>query len=144
MKGVVCAIRGGEGSRVAQAHAIRLAKEANAPLAFLFVADKRLPNEYDGSLEGAIEEELIWFGRVLLNVAKERAARAGIEAAVFVAIGRVKEEILRYLEQVEAGLLVLGAPRDTTIIFGDDAIERFAAEISEECGVRVEIARPEG
>jgi nucleotide-binding universal stress UspA family protein len=123
-------------------HAIQHAKNANAPLAFLFVADKRLPIEHDSSLDEAIEQELIWLGRVLLHVARERAARSDVEAAVSIAVGPVREEIIRYLQQVDAHLLVLGAPRETTTIFGDDSIKRFAAEITEACGVRVEIARP--
>ncbi len=143
MTGVVCATRGGEGSRLAQTCAIQRAREANAPLAFLFVADKRLPIEHETSLDEAIEQELIWLGRVLLHVARERAIRAGIEAAICVAIGPVREEIVRYVREVGADLLVLGAPRGTTTIFGDDSIERFAAEITEGSGVRVEIARPQ-
>ena len=48
------------------------------------------------------------------------------------------------MKDVEADLLVLGAPRGTTAnVFGDDAIERLAGVIRQETAVSVKIIRPD-
>ncbi|VAW33468.1 hypothetical protein MNBD_CHLOROFLEXI01-752 [hydrothermal vent metagenome] len=56
----------------------------------------------------------------------------------------MRDEIARFVQETDAELLVLGAPRGTTAnVFGDDAIERLAEGIQQQTNVKVEIARPD-
>lgn len=141
---IVCATRGGEGSRVAQLRATRLARKSGNPLVFLYVADTEAAEDHDDSLNPALEAELAWLGSVLLGVAEDRATRYGWESRSVVRTGRVSKEITKFLLENQVDALVLGAPWGTTKnIFGDDAIEQFAKEVTQQTGVKVEIARPE-
>lgn len=142
-KPIVCATRGGEGSRVVQSAAIRRAKESGQPLVFLYVTDPHSLGEYDQALEPAVREELDWLGETLLRTAQRRANAAQLHAEARIRQGNVREEICRFLEESNAGILLLGAPRGTTAnVFGDDAVEQFAQEIMDSTHVQVEIIRP--
>ena len=144
MSRIVCATRGGEGSRAVQMIAIRKAKAESKPLTFLFVTDPASLGMVDTLLVDAVQAELNWMGQTLLNIAHQRAHLAGIEADVKVRVGDVREEIGRFLQQNDADLLLLGAPRGTTAnVFGDDAIEQFAQSIQKSTGIPVEVIRPE-
>lgn len=141
---VVCATRGGEGSLAVQLEAIKRAKALGRPLIFLFVTDPFTVSTYEAGLQTAVEAELNWMGETMLRIAQHRADEAGIVSEVRVRQGNVREEIGRFLEESNADLLLLGAPRGTTAnVFGDDAIERFAQELSEKHRVDVAVIRPE-
>ena len=143
MSSIVCATRGGQGSRAVQLEAIEIARETGERLIFLYVVNLSAVEDHEEVLVGAIRSEFHWLGRVLLHVARQRAERAGVEAEIAIREGDVTEEIERFLEQSDARLLLLGAPRGTTPrIFGDDAIEKFAQTIEQDTGVKVEVARP--
>jgi len=140
---IVCATRGGQGSRAVQMAAIERAKESGEKLAFLYVVDLHLIDQYDEALAGAMRAEFQWLGEALLRVAQQRAEREKVEAEITVRLGGVMEEIEAFLRDSEATVLMLGAPRGTTpTVFGDDAIERFARTIESDTGVTVEIVRP--
>ena len=144
MSRIVCATRGGEGSRAVQMMAIRKAKAEHKPLTFLFVTDPASLGMVDALLVPAVQAELNWMGQTLLNIAHQRAHLAGIEADVAVRVGEVRQEIDKYLQESGADLLLLGAPRGTTAnVFGDDAIEQFAQSIQKSTGIPVEVIRPE-
>jgi nucleotide-binding universal stress UspA family protein len=141
---IVCATRGGAGSRAAQLQAIKYAYESGAQLIFLYVSDARSVSGVDDALLPAIQAELDWLGKALLRVAQIRAQGAGVASEIALKKGDIYEEISRVLAEKSADLLLLGAPRGTSVqIFGDDAIEHLAASIQERTGVQVEIARPE-
>jgi nucleotide-binding universal stress UspA family protein len=141
---IVCATRGGQGSRAVQLRAIELAKERESKLVFLYVVDIHIVGEYDEALSSAVRAEFHWLGRALLRVAQQRAERAEVDAEIAIRDGEVKEEIERFLQESHATLLLLGASRDTsTHVFGDDAIEHFAQTIEEDTGVKVEVVRAE-
>lgn len=145
MSSIVCATRGGEGSRAAQLAAIEQAKESGKPLLFLYIVDPTsLDDEIDDSLKEAILAELNWMGKTLLRIAQKRAKTAHLGTEVKIRRGKVKDEIVRFVKDVEADLLVLGAPRATTAnVFGDDAIERLAEGIQQEAAVSVQIIHPD-
>lgn len=145
MSSIVCATRGGEGSRAAQMAAIDRAKETDKPLLFLYVVDPHsLDDEIEDSLKDAILAELNWMGETLLRIAQKRADVAYLGTEVKIRQGKVQEEIIRFVKDVKADLLVMGAPRGTTAnVFGDDAIERLAEVIRQETAVSVEIVRPD-
>lgn len=145
MGSIVCATRGGEGSRAAQMAAIERAKRSEKPLIFLYVVDPHsLDDEIDDSMKEALLAELNWMGETLLRIAQKRADEAYLSTDVRIRKGRVRDEITRFVRDVGADLLVVGAPRGTTAnVFGDDAIERLAEWIEEHAAVSVEIIRPD-
>lgn len=142
---IVCATRGGEGSRAVQLAAIQRAKQSNDDLVFLFVADSTMEEKVEETLQTAVRDELIWMGNAMLQIAKLRAGAENIAVRLVIKVGEVRQEIDRFLQDSQAELLLLGAPRGTSAtVFGDDAIEQFAHTIQEDTGVPVEVIRPEG
>lgn len=141
---IVCATRGGEGSRAVQRKAIRIAEAQEKHLVFLYVIDTSDMDPADETLLPAIKQEMFWLGRALVLIAQKRANLEGIQADVVIREGDVPTEIAKFLKEANASLLLLGAPRNTTAnVFGDDAVELFAAEIEERTGVPVQLVRPE-
>lgn len=144
MSVVVCATRGGEGSRAAQESATQYALDNQLDLVFIYVVDFKSLDDFDDSLRPAVREELNWLGRSLLRIARNRALLAGVSAEIVIREGDVRLTIDEFLQESKATILFLGAPRGTTAnVFGDDGIEQFAQKIHNETGVKVEIARPE-
>lgn len=144
MSGIVCATRGGEGSRSVQLEAIRRSKSSKKPLTFLYITDPKTLGDVDETMLDAVQSELDWMGNTLLRIALQRAEQAGLNARVVIRHGEVRTEISRFLSETEADLLLLGAPRGTTAnVFGDDAVEKFALSIQEITEVPVEVIRPE-
>lgn len=146
MNEIVCATRGGEGSRAVQLAAIARAKQTQQPLVFLYVVSPGRLGKVDHTLETAVREELIWMGKALLHIAHRRAVQAGLQDVQLVVRegNDVQAEICAYLREFSASVLMLGAPRATTTnIFGDDAVERFAQQVHETADVPVEIIHPE-
>jgi len=141
---IVCATRGGEGSRAVQQEAVRLANAQDKHLVFLYVIDTSDMDLMDEGLLPAIKKELFWLGRTLALMAQKRARLQGVQADVAIREGDVPTEIGKFLQESNASLMLLGAPRGTTTnVFGDDAVERFAAKIEERTGVPVQVVRPE-
>lgn len=141
---IVCATRGGEGSRAVQIEAIRRAKESGQRLVFLYITDVDSLGNVDDTLIPALRHELNWMGKALLNIARHRADVAGLDTDVVIRVGHVGDEIEQFLTETRAERLFLGAPRGTTAnVFGDDAIEKFAQKIQDETAVPVTIIRPE-
>ena len=95
-------------------------------------------------LQVALQYELNWLGNALLNIAHKRAENRRIASKIVIREGKVADEIVSFLEEESADLLLLGAPRGTSAsTLGDDQVERFAESIERESGVPVEIVRPE-
>jgi len=143
MASIVCATRGGAGSRAVQEQAIEYALEQENDLTFLYIIDISGMSEADEMLKPAVKDELYWIGNTLLRIAQRRAENTQIASEVIIREGKVQEEICRFLEERSASLLLIGAPRGTTTAsFGDDAVEQLAQEIQNQSGVAVEIVRP--
>ncbi len=144
MRCIVCATRGGQGSRAVQEEAVRLAREQDAKLVFLFVVDMGDLNPTDEGLVPYIQAELHWLGQALVYLARKRARLKNIQADVIIRQGNVQTEIGRFLQESQAETLLLGAPRGTTAaVFGDDAVELFAKDIQTKTNVPVRVVRPE-
>lgn len=144
MNEIICATRGGQGSRAVRTRAIALAQKTGLPLLFLFVVDLHHLGEHNGVLIEALRQEAYWLGRVMLEIARQQAESAGLQAEVIICGGIMREELVRILRQRQANRLLLGAPRRASMsVFGDDAIEQFAQEIEQETGIPTEIVHPE-
>ena len=141
---IVCASRGGEGSRAALKAATEYAREANAIVRFLYVVDDANFADVDPVLKPALHKEVMWAGRALMELASRRGQTAGITSEVVILEGQTRYEIITYMLANKVKALFLGAPRGTTAnIFGDDEIEVFAADIEKQTSARVAIIRPE-
>jgi nucleotide-binding universal stress UspA family protein len=144
MKYVVCATRGGAGSRAVRERAIEYASQRELKLVFLFVIDTSTLPDADEKLRPAVRDELAWLGLALLRIAQKRAQSAGIDSEIVIREGLVQDEICRFMDQHPTEKLLLGAPRGTTAtVFGDDVVEQFAASVEETTGIPVEIVRPQ-
>jgi len=145
MTTIICATRGGAGSRAVRERAIETAKERGAGLIFLFVIDANGLAGVDEKLRLAVHDELAWFGLTLLRIAQQRADAANIQSEIVIREGQVRDEICRFISERSAELLLVGAPRAaTTTVFGYDKVEQFAADVERSTGVPVEIVRPQG
>jgi nucleotide-binding universal stress UspA family protein len=143
MGNIVCATRGGAGSRAVQQAAITYARERGTGLVFLFVIDTSSLENEEAEMVAAVRDELLFLGHTLLRIAKKRASNYQVKAEIIVRDGNVKQQISKFLDESSAELLLLGAPRGTTdTTFGDDVIEQFAESIHRDTGVEVEIIRP--
>ena len=145
MGNIVCATRGGEGSRAVQEKAITYAKAEDKELVFLYIADPlSLDDDLEPELQTAVLAELNWMGDTLLRIAQTRADAMYLATDVKIREGNIRTEIVQYLQTHETDLLFLGAPRGTTAnVFGDDTIEQLAEMITKETAVPVEIVRPD-
>jgi len=136
---IVCATRGGEASRRAQERAIALAREQGAPLIFLFVADIS-PMKPAKDLAGVLADELEQLGGSLLCIAQARAHEHGVEADMVIRRGAVRPALESFLREVDAGVLVIGAPEhgaEHPPVFDPAGMDHFAAHIRAGLGVEV-------
>ncbi len=142
--GIVCATRGGGSSRIVQLEAIRLARTQKRPLTFIYIVDSNVMDKVDAGLKTAVYNELLWMGKTLLRIAQRRAGSADLNAELVVREGNVQDEISRFLDESEAVMLLLGAPRGATAdVVGDDGIETFAASIQSGRKTEIRIVYPE-
>jgi nucleotide-binding universal stress UspA family protein len=143
MTTIICATRGGSGSRAVRERAIEYARQRGAQLIFLFVIDANSLEGVGEKLRLAVHDELAWFGLALLRIAQQRADAANLKSEIVIREGTVRDEICRFIGERSADLLLVGAPRGkTTAVFGYDKVEQFAAEVERTTGVPVEIVRP--
>ncbi|HSH04683.1 MAG TPA: Na+/H+ antiporter [Anaerolineae bacterium] len=142
---IVVATRGGEGSRAVKSRGIQLAKATGARLIFFYVVDiSSVRQDFDDNLAPALTRELHWLGAALLHLVQIRAQNEGVTAEIALREGELRPELHRFLQESQADLLLIGAPRGTTTnTFGDDAVEQFALAMEELTGIRTEIVRPE-
>ncbi|WP_434521870.1 universal stress protein [Halorubrum sp. AS12] len=94
-------------------HAIDAADRYDATLHVLYVVDSDVVNAYSGDefvdgAEGA-EETLEETGREALDTVAERAREAGVETATALRYGVPHEEILRYVDEADVDLTVMGS-----------------------------------
>lgn len=139
---IVCATRGGRVCRSTQERAIELAKEYDTKLIFLFVADPSFAGSVSAALAAALDDELERLGRSLLHIAQQRAREQGVDAEVVVRHGAVQPSIEDYVRQVEASMLVIGAPQTCSVprTFSSEELNDFALDIKQATGVQVVIA----
>ncbi len=141
---VVCATRGGQGSRASQTAAIELAREKHARLVFLYVVDDSRFGDVEEARRPALRKELQWIGQALLQLARNRGRLNGVSAEMAILEGSFRKQLIAYVRETKPVALVIGAPRGTSLnVFGDDQVEQFAVEVEREAGVDVMLIRPE-
>ena len=139
MSDIICAVRGGAGSRAVQNVAIREAMTSDAELVFLYVIDRRVVEACETTMQPSVRNELYWMGKTLVRIAVVRAQTAGLRRVTWaVREGDVRDEIARAVSARPTRLLLIGATRRD---LGDhsDAAAEFAAWVQATTGVAVKI-----
>ncbi len=136
---IVCATRGGEASYPAQDRAIKLAKERNARLIFLYVVDVDFVGDTAAPIVVDVGREVRGMGNFLLLMAQERAQAQGVESEVVVREGKVRDVIPQFVQEVGADLLVLGRPQAGAAkqVFDQQGVTPFAQAVEKSTGVKV-------
>lgn len=137
MELVLCATRGGEESISAQYKAIELAKERDARLVFIYVADSSFLDKSAAMIVVDIQDELSKMGEFFLAMAVERASASGVEAEAMVRAGSFTSELVEAVNELDASLIVLGSPGRRASRMTLAEFEAFKEKLGQETGVKV-------
>jgi nucleotide-binding universal stress UspA family protein len=135
---ILCATRGGEASIQTQTRAIAIAKEQDAEIRFLYVADVQFSGNLPGSIMRDVAAELENMGEFLLQKAKERAQKEGVIASTVVKHGNFRSALVEAAREAEASRIVLGSPGETSVL-QREYLEKLAADITKQSGVETVI-----
>lgn len=113
MKKLLAPTRGGEGSYPNQDLAIRLSRDLEAGLVFLYVSDIRFLDSLPTAYVNDLEENLAGMGEFLLMMAQERAEKQGQTAEIVVRRGHFGQALRDVISEVGATHVLLGAPTKT-------------------------------
>lgn len=139
MSGIVCAIRGGPDSQATIARAIRLAKDTNLPLYFLYVVNLDFLSRTSSSRVHTISREMRQMGEFILLTAQAKAAAEDIPAQGVIRQGNVGQEIVDLCHELEADYLVLGRPQvqEEESLFTHDLLQEFIERTEEQTNAQV-------
>lgn len=138
---IICATRGGEASYQTQDIVIEMAKVTGDKLVFVFAVDTHFLDKTSGPILVDVESELDNMAEFLLIMARERAAKADIEAEQVVKHGDLRSVLLETTKEQNATLIVLGSPgsNDGKSRFVLEGLQDFAAGLQENSGIEVQI-----
>lgn len=139
MSKIVCAIRGGPGSRSTIHKAIELAKARGGALYFLYVFNLGFLSHTSHSRTDAIAGEMQKMGEFILLMAQTLAAEQKVAAEGVMRQGQVEEEIVALAEEVGADTVVLGRPLEQKErnVFTFDRFPEFVQGVREQTGADV-------
>jgi nucleotide-binding universal stress UspA family protein len=139
MPGVICPIRGGPSSQPTIKRAIKLTKEKNLELHFLYVVNLDFLTYTESSRVRVISEEMHEMGEFILLTAQEAAKEEGVAAKADVRQGDVGEEIVKLAQELEADFIVMGRPLgdQEDDVFSHERLEVFCGRLEEESGAKV-------
>jgi nucleotide-binding universal stress UspA family protein len=139
MAGIVCAIRGGPSSQPTIDRAIKLAKEEDLEIHFLYVVNLDFLSHTNISRVQTLDKEMHQMGEFILISAQDRAASRGARANGVVRKGVVADEIIGLARDVEADYVILGSPQVETEanVFTRQRLEAFSKRIRDESGAKV-------
>jgi len=142
MSGIVCAVRGGPGSKPTINKSIELANQTGLTIHFLYVVDLDFLTHTSSSRVHTITTEMDQMGEFILLVAREKAENQGIEADGAVRHGRVQEEIISLCKELQADYVILGQPqtREEENVFTRDLLQKFIERVEKESGAKVMLA----
>ncbi|MDH5508356.1 MAG: universal stress protein [Anaerolineae bacterium] len=132
MSTILVPTRGGEDSYPNQDRAIKIAQERGADILFLYVTNVKFLNRTAAAVVVDVAKELDEMGEFLLTMAKERAAKAGVEAATVVQRGEFSEVLEQVIENNEVDALVLGSSVEdsghTTLVYLEELSAKLATK----------------
>ena len=113
MTGIVCAIRGGPSSQPTIEQAVKLAKDMDLPLYFIYVINLEFLTRTQTAKVHTAEKQLERMGEFILLTAQSKAEDEGVNAKGLVRHGIVREEIIEVSKEFKANYVVLGRPKGT-------------------------------
>ena len=113
MSGIVCAIRGGPSSQPTIEQAVKLAKDMDLPLYFIYVINLEFLTRTQTAKVHTAEKQLERMGEFILLTAQSKAEDEGVNAKGLVRHGIVREEIIEVSKEFKANYVVLGRPKGT-------------------------------
>ena len=146
MSGIICAIRGGEGSRPTIKKGIEESLAGGTTLNFLFVVDVDFMKFSSSSRLDTLWEELDNMGEFILLAAQQKAIEQGVRAEAYVRHGKIMEEIIKLSAEIEADSVILGMPQPVegeVSTFDLENLKTFAAAIEEKTNAKVLFAGDE-
>lgn len=138
MATILCATRGGEASIRTQEYAIQMAKERQSDVVFFYVTDVRFLNHTGAAIVVDVATEIDHMGEFLLLMAKERAEKAGVKSSTLVKRGLFRDALVEAVQEVEAGLVVMGTPDEENLTMRS-LLDAIAEAIKTETGVETVI-----
>lgn len=140
MKKILCATRGGEASRRTQDVVIAMAKKEGATILFLYVVDVEfLKVTARGVRLDVVTTEMERMGEFLLAIACERAAAQGVKAEMCLRHGSLLEALESAAREEGVDAVAFGRPAGPESSFSLADLERFAAQIEEDTGIKTHI-----
>jgi len=130
--------RGGEASYPNQDRAVTIAKERDADLLLLYVANVHFLDRVAGPVIVDVETELEEMGEFLLALAQERAEKAGVQAQTLVLRGEFRKALEQVIqEHEEITTLVLGTAAGGTGVTPPGYLEDLIQWCQTEYGIEV-------
>ncbi len=136
MSVILCPTRGGKSSVPNQKWAIRLAKERHARLIFLYVTDVRFLDNLSSPILVNISHELDEMGKFLLEMARDRATQAGVEAEILVRHGVFREALADVISEKGVNTAVIGSSSSGAGVTTEQYLSNLARAV-QETGVEV-------
>lgn len=137
IKSILCPTRGGQASYPNQERAIKIAKDRNEDIIFLYVSDIKFLNHTASPLIIDIETELEEMGGFLLAMAIEKASNAGVKAAGIVEKGEFSQVLVDVINNHDISSVVIGVSRLKSGVIPETYIELLAKNINMATGVEV-------
>jgi nucleotide-binding universal stress UspA family protein len=137
MTTILSPTRGGEASYLNQDGAIRIAKERNGKLIFLYVTNVQFLHGIASPILIDIEAELEHMGEFILVMAQERAEKLDWSAEAIVRNGVFLEVLVEVIEEFNVDLVILGSPGEATGVVTNDYLENIANTLTSDHNVEV-------
>lgn len=131
MSVILCPTRGGKSSVPNQKWAIQHAKEQGAHLIFLYVSNVRFLDHLSSPLLVDVSHELDEMGEFLLEMARDRALKEGIDAEIMVRHGGFREAVVEVIEEENVDTIVIGKFTAQTGLTTAEYIDLLAEAIRE-------------
>lgn len=139
---ILCATRGGESSHNTQDYAIKIAKERDVDILFLYVSNVEFLRNVAPVKYQDVQEELDKMGEFLLLMAQERAKAQGVAATAIVKSGIFKESLIEAAQETKASLIVLGTPAKDNLL-ERQYLDDLVLELKEQTGIEAVIVEDE-
>ncbi|HFD39676.1 MAG TPA: hypothetical protein ENJ31_07520 [Anaerolineae bacterium] len=140
MKKILCATRGGEASRRTQDAVIAMAKEHGATVLFLYVVDVEfLKLTMRATRPDVVTTEIEHMGEFLLAMARERAEAQGVRAEICLRHGPIIPAIESAAREEGVDAIAFGRPTGPDSSFSLEDLERLAAQIEADTGIKTYI-----
>lgn len=127
--------RGGASSYPNQDRVIRLAREHEAALFFLYVTDISFLNRLASPILVDVEQEIDEMGEFVLAMAQERAKRAGVEAQTLVRRGDFRAVLQGVIIENGIDLVIFGSPVEATGSTTEEYLRSLAEELQAAQGI---------